>query len=330
LDLSLLSRALSSFSSLRQIKLLRVQDKADESILDLLGELDSEPELILDWNIACSRAVRNLGIALLQSGRHSVRFIGPQISPEATSGLLKTPRPTIAAIGVRLTCLDVSFHATDDITAVIESLSEVFRVFFVAARNLVSIHIGFPARTPVDINLEDIFHNVQWDRLHTLGIQGWRLDSNEIIGILRRHQKVLRDFRMPYVYLREGSRWRDVLSMLHGEMDQLERVDLREIDYASHFDGETMNGIEVPGSPSDTSQEETHSHHDLQAVQQDNLQTCGNGGLSIEELEMLTVESLGDNGVMVERHQWPLWEAWVVSKPQNLSPNHLWAKAYSE
>ena len=79
-----------------------MQDKADESILDLLGELDSEPELILDWNIACSRAVRNLGIALLQSGRHSVRFIGPQISPEATSGLLKTPRPTIAAIGVRL------------------------------------------------------------------------------------------------------------------------------------------------------------------------------------------------------------------------------------
>jgi hypothetical protein len=325
-DLMLLQRAMVSFSSLQEIKLLRLQDKADE---DMLEQLRDEEELSLDWEPACSRAVRNLGVALLGSSCRGVRFFGPQISPEAALKLLQTPSMAVSAIGARLTCLDVNFHSTRDVTTIISNLSQVFRGFFLAARNLIIIHIGFPAKSPVNFPLEAIFHHLQWESLRSLGIQGWRLDSAEIIEISRRHKLRLREFHMPCVYLRQGSRWRDVLSVLHNEMEELERVDLRDIDYTNHFDAESTNGVEVPpGSPPRQHLGDANGNGGREVTANPNDPLPSNQGrseaelrraqqLSLEELRSLTADDLGDNGERVEREQWPLWEAWVTSRPRN-------------
>lgn len=130
-----------------------------------------------------------------------------------------------------------------DLTSHMEVLSGVFRDFFIASKNLTTLHLGFATTIPLDLPLEQIFHRVQWKRLRTLSIQGWRLTSEEIITLLRRHRRQLRDIRLVNIFLRDGSRWRDVLSVLHDEMDEVERIDLREINYARHIDTlSTPNG----------------------------------------------------------------------------------------
>jgi hypothetical protein len=336
-DLKILKRAISSFSALQQIKLLRLQDAGDEDILERLRENLSDEDAHLDWAPACSRAVRNLGIALLSSGCPSIRFFGPQISPEAAVTLLHTPSYAISAIAGRLTCLDVNFHSMRNITVLMSNLSHVFRDFFQAARHLIRINVGFPPKHPVEFGLEDIFHHLTWENLRSLGIQGWQLDSSEIVEILRRHQGSLREFRTPCVYLREGSRWKDVLLVLNNDMDELIQVDLQDIDYADHFRTEIQNGVEMPPSPPqngaeieeeeelavETTPNNTNNYHQYRYYQsvvnfpssRNGSETGKNGtGLSIAELRVLTADDLGDNGVQVERDQWLLWEAWVVSR----------------
>lgn len=346
-DIASLKRALVSFSSLQQIKLLRLQDKADEDIMGRMRQLGGARDCRLDWGPACSRAIESLGLALMGSSCQSVRFLGPQLSPEAALKLLNTPRVMMSALGERLTCLDIYFHSASDVTAVMSKLSHTFRDFFQGARNLVTINVGFPADSPLNLHLEDVFHHIHWPRLRSLGIQGWRLHSSEICSIARRHKSQLRELRLPYVYLLEGSRWRDVLSVLHDEMERLERLNLQHINYASHFDTEVMHGIEIPpGTPteeegdndtngedesehSDTdsssvismhdSQSETMSETELYRQQyrypphhQRDLQT-----LTEQELGVLTVNDLGDNGMYVKREHWHVWEKWVVL------PRHL-------
>lgn len=330
-----------SFSSLQQIKLLRLQDKADEDIIGRARQFDSVDGLRLDWEPACSRAIESLGLALMGSNCQSVRFLAPQLSPEAALKLLHTPRVAMSALGERLTCLDIYFHSVSDVTALMSRLSNTFRDFFQAARNLVTINVGFPANSPLNLHLEDVFHHVHWPRLRSLGIQGWRLHSWEIGSIARRHQSQLREIRLPYVYLLEGSRWRDVLSVLHDEMEQLEALNLQHINYATHFDAEIMNGIEIPpGSEEDEEEDNNNNnsndddesdHSDMESssdvsmhysqseitssettepsypYHQLDLQT-----LTEQELGMLSVHDLGDNGMYVKREHWHIWEKWVV------------------
>lgn len=326
-DLNSLKQALASFSSLRQIKLLRLQDRADEDILERLRDRNTGEVLGLAWEPACSRAVRALGVALLGSSCRSVRFSGPQLSPEAALKMLHTPSITISAVGERLTCLDITFHSTSaaDLTSFMTQLSGVFRRFFSAAKNLMMINIGFPANSPVGVSLEDIFHHLQWDNLRSLGIQGWRLTSAEIIGILRRHQSPLRELRMPYVYLRDGSRWLEILCVLHHEMEDLERVDLRDINYANHFDTENMNGVEVPPDSPEEENAYVERRDGTTATileRPSEIEVRQGRPLSAEDLRMLTANDLGDNGVRVERQQWLLWERWAVSRDRDSLQRH--------
>ncbi|KAH8700183.1 F-box domain protein [Talaromyces proteolyticus] len=329
-DLAALKRAMSFFSSLQQVKLLRLQDQADEEILKLARRGNPERDLHLDWDPACSHAVQSLGVALLGSTCHSVRFLGPQLSPKAAVRLLHTPELVMSSLGERLTCLDVNFQSAHDVTSMMIGLSGVFRNFLLAARNLVTISVGFSADLPVSIPLEDIFNHLHWPRLRCLGIQGWKLDSAEIIAIVRRHGSRLRELRIPYVYLREGSRWRDILSVLHNEIEHLESVDLQHIDYAFHFDSEVIHGVEIPpltsteeednGLYEDERSEDTDSsyvvsaHHSQSETSDSETHQWPTQALSIGELSLLTANDLGDNGMYVKREHWGLWEKWVVSR----------------
>jgi hypothetical protein len=137
------------------------------------------------------------------------------------------------------------FDAGLDLNEQMRDLSGLFQTVFTAAKNMQAVHIGFPSRSPLELNLEEIFHNVRWDKLRAFGIQAWRLDAEEIIQIARRHRKTLRGLRLRDVLLKEGSKWKDVLHMLHSEMDILEWVSLRRIDYASHFDSLWASGVEL-------------------------------------------------------------------------------------
>lgn len=316
----------------------------------------------LDWEPACSRAIEGLAIALMGSSCQSLRFLGPQLSPEAALKLLNAPRMTMSALGERLTCLDIYFHSASDVTALMSKLSATFRDFFQAARNLVTINVGFPADSPLNLHLEDVFHHIHWPRLRSLGIQGWRLHSSEISAIARRHRSQLRELHLPYVYLLDGSRWRDVLSILHDDMERLEKLSLQHINYASHFSTQIMNGIEIPpGSTTDEDEQrddeddddDTNHNDETEPPQSDtdsssivsihdsqseisseteesyrqqhrypyhhhNHRPGDPQNLSEEELSMLTVSDLGDNGMYVKQEHWHLWEKWVVTSRRHL------------
>jgi hypothetical protein len=247
-------------------------------------------------------------------------------------------------MGTRLTSLDINFYSnTDNITPTMADLSGVFHRFFNAAKNIIAIHIGFLSKTPLDLDLEALFHNIRWKPLRKLSIQGWRLNAQEIINLARRHRYQLRDFRLRGIYLRPGGRWRDILSVLREEMDQLDRLDLREIDYAAYFDLVAVsNGVEVfddydypasvqvhvPSSLTVTAGTEEEPGVVLSPATYTPLGlglgpdgppdlVCGKnaafGRVSVERVRALGVEDLGDDGVHVLHEQMPLWEAWVLA-----------------
>jgi len=350
----MLLKAIGAFSSLQQVKLLRVQDKDDERLLDQIHEFSLEETLKLDWESACTRAVTNLGISLLASNCTSVRFVGAQISPEATGRLVQTPSATLSALGARLACLEVTFHSDFDLTSHMDALSDVFHDFFLASKNLTIIHLGFETPVPLDLPLDQIFHRTQWKKLRTLSIRGWRLDSEEIIALLRRHRRQLRDIRLVNIYLRDGSLWRDVLSVLHDEMDEIERIDLGGVNYASYLDGPSpSNGANSHSNGYDTSgigngngnghgSGSAGFHHaplplsvlvnhnstsnSPKAVLDSDFFPFGSHGhtrnssvYDLETLRKYSADVLGDNGTSVGHRQIPLWEAWVLASPRNLS-----------
>lgn len=337
-DLSFLRLAIAAFASLQQVKLLRLQDEADERLLDYIRDSSLETTVSLSWEPACSRAITNLGIALLESKCSSVRFIGPQISPEATLRLRRVPPATLSAVGARLASVDINFHCITDMTASFTAQSSIFRNFFSAAKNLMTIHLSFPTKLPLDSKLEHFFHRIEWKNLRTFAIQGWRLRSDEIIDFSRRHKRQLRELCLRNVYLRDGSRWRDILAVLHDEMERLEHLDLRGIDYSVHFDTITVmvNGVEGPENenhnqnqnlPPPFSVDHHHHHHPVllsydccspsRSLNSHHPLPLSEGVL--RELRALAVDDLGDDGVAVGREQRSLWEAWVRASPRVVS-----------
>ena len=320
-DLLLLKLAMRAFLSLQQVKLLRLQDEADEKLLDRMQGASLESATSLSWEPACSRAIANLGAALLESKCESVRFLGPQISPEATLRLQRVPLATLSAVAARLTSVDIDWHCTTDVTAYFTPLSSTFRHFFASAKSLIAIHLGFPAKLPLDSQLDHVFSGVEWNGLRTFSIQGWRLRSDEIVDFSLRHRRQLRELRLRNVYLRGGSRWRDVLLALRNEMEQLECLDLRGIDYASHFDSmAAANAVEGHENGN-----QTPDHYPVLGYDYLGRPWVLNGhALPLPEdmaraLRALAVDDMGDNGISVGREQRSAWEAWVRASQRTVT-----------
>jgi hypothetical protein len=291
-DLSQLRTAIASFSALQQLKLLRVQDGADEILLDFVDDYDlinetanSQDTTHFSFEYACARAIRNLGISLVESQRTSIRFIGHQINPEATLQLLHVPSTALAAVGPRITSLDINFHCESDISPIMTELSDVFKNFFLEAKNLVAIHIGFLPEHPFSITLDTIFHGFHWKTLRMLSLQGWYLTPEDLILLLRRHHAHLRALHLALISLRAG-KWASVLNVLRHEMQRLDRLELRQIRYDKSFisnDAEIIEPVPLP----------PHS--------------------SSSKVQWLSADELGDDGVHVRRGQERLWETWVLT-----------------
>lgn len=180
------------------------------------------------------------------------------LSPQSVLAV-NPPPSTLGKLAERLTCLELHFDDPTDLDARMRELSSLSKAIFTAAKNIEALHIGFPSHRPLSLRLEEIFHNITWEKLQAFGIQAWRLDADEIIGLVRRHRETLRGLRLRDVLLKEGSRWKDVLSYLRDDMIKLDWVSLRRIDYEKHFDDSRVFGAEIPDEPlvgSDSSDED--------------------------------------------------------------------------
>jgi hypothetical protein len=197
----------------------------------------------LKWPPACKHGLQSLGQALAASQSKCNKVSVPAMDQGAALSLVSSPVPRLSIFAQNLTSLILQFATAD--RDGLSQLSPHFQRFLSRLSNVEAIHIGFPMAQPLDVRLEDIFHGIRWPKLKALGIQAWRLGPNEIIDIARRHKRTLHGLRLREVLLKEGF-WSDILNMLRSEMEALDWVSLRRIDYASHFDNvQEGQGFEI-------------------------------------------------------------------------------------
>lgn len=340
---------MSAFSNLQHVQILRLQDEADRMLLELLqeSELPQTETLDLKWTYACTHATSTIAQALLQTGSKFSRFSGPMMNSRSALAIKDRIPRTVSQLASQLTCLELHFDDTEALNARMRAVSGIFKTVFLAAKNLQAVHIGFPSRSPLDLRLEEIFHSIQWEKLRAFGIQAWRLEATEIIQLARRHRKTLRGLRLRDVQLREGSMWKDVLAMLRTEMEQLDWVSLRRVDYSKHFDEIWADSMEVgdgslegsesddeddfpahfsaPGSDID-SEGDNDSHYEHSIADTDHGPDANEIALSPNTTASMSfctcsrssdptsADELGDNGLFVYHQQRKLWEKWVVGR----------------
>jgi hypothetical protein len=258
-DVRILNLAISAFKSLQHVQILRVQDQEDADLISYIRQHNELNHLVqLTWPPALVHSARTVGQALLQAKSPCSRFSSPMLSPQSVLGAANNPPTTLNALAERLTCLELHFDDGTDLDVRMRQLSTLSEAVFTAAKNIEAVHIGFPSHRPLTLRLEEIFHNVKWDKLKAFGIQAWRLDAQEILDLALRHSETLRGLRLRDVLLKDGSRWNEVLPELRSNLTRLDWVSLRRIDYATHFDEQWSLGAEVPDDPlvgSDSSDE---------------------------------------------------------------------------
>ncbi|KAI7634946.1 hypothetical protein KC343_g2125 [Hortaea werneckii] len=265
-DVRVLKKAIQSFTSLQFVQLLRVTDEEDSAILSYIRQHEDSRRFVdLEWAPACSHGSRTIGTALLHSNVPWSRFSSPMLSPQSAEFLAShTPR-SISTLAARLTCLTLHFDDGTDLDQKMSELSGLFRTVFTTAENMQAVHLGFPSHRPLNLRLQDVFHNVKWEKLVAFGVQGWKLDAEEIIDMAMRHRDRLKGLRLRDVLLKDGSMWKDVLGTLRDSMYRLEWVSLRRIGYARHFDDLWLAaGAEVPDDPppGDSDSETSESEND--------------------------------------------------------------------
>ncbi|KAF2140880.1 uncharacterized protein K452DRAFT_198999, partial [Aplosporella prunicola CBS 121167] len=250
-DERVLKKALSAFTSLQHVQILRVQDQETGALISYIRQHDNLNQFVeLRWDPACSHSAKTIGAALLASKSPCSRFSSPMLSPQSAIVLAAHPPQAFTSLAERLTCLELHFDDGSDLDAKMRELSGLFHTVFTAAKNMQAVHVGFPSHRPLSLRLEEIFHNVRWDKLLAFGIQAWKLDADEIIALAQRHRDRLKGLRLRDVLLKDGSMWKDVLAYLRDDMFRLDWVSLRRIGYAKHFDEQwAVAGAEVPDDP---------------------------------------------------------------------------------
>jgi hypothetical protein len=288
-DVRVLTKAISAFTSLQHVQILRLQDQEDGMLISYIRQHDELNQLVeLKWPPACSHSTKTIGAALLAARSPCSRFSSPMLSPQSALGAVTDIPSAFTVLAERLTCLELHFDDGTDLDNRMRNLSALSKVVFSAAKNMQAVHIGFPSNRPLTLKLEEIFHNVKWEKLLAFGIQAWRLDADEIINLARRHRERLRGLRLRDVLLKEGSRWKDVLAFLQKDMMRLDWVSLRRIDYERHFDEQMVLGAEVPddhflGSESDGDSDDDWEHRGTDDGINDHFSEAGHSEFSPDD-----------------------------------------------
>jgi hypothetical protein len=355
-DSRVLQHALEAFVRLQHVQVLPLQDQQDAMLVSYIRSHHNMAEFVeLKWAPACLHSTRTIGEALLTSHSPCTRFSSPMLSPQSAIVLAQHPPglnsgmvDSLDTLAARLTCLELHFDDGFELDGRMRDLSPLFAKVFSSAENLEAVHVGFPSHRPLSLGLEEVFHNVKWEKLLAFGIQGWKLDAQEIMDLAYRHRDRLRGLRLREVFLKDGSMWKDILVFLRSKMLRLDWVSLRRIGYAKEFDEHWAGaGVEIPDDPpggysSDSdddywadrerdidddddesigsmSSEGLHSNEDDHlegnGMEFPNLPDtptsatwCNCGGEQIPE----TVDELDDNGLLVPNATRRLWERWVV------------------
>lgn len=350
-DSRVLRKAMTAFATLQHVQILRLENEADRRLINFIMSRPAhgqpgQPPVDLRWSPACYHATKTLVEALMQAESPCSRFSGPMMNPQSILAVERKLPQILPSLASGLTCLELHFEDGGDLSNRVFELSGVFREIFTAASNLQAVHIGFPSRTPIDLKLEDLFHNIKWEKLRAFGIQAWHLDAEEIIKLAKRHSKTLRGLRLRDVLLKEGSKWRDVLFMLRREMEQLDWVSLRRIDYSTHFEEVSAGSMEVPDDPpasGSESDDEDGFPGQLDGLHladesegedsDDNSDADTDHGPDANELALspdtptsmpfctcshdsypANADDLGDNGRVVTYQQRKMWEKWVCGR----------------
>lgn len=265
-DLRVLKKAIASFTSLQLVQLLRVTDEEDIALLKYIRQHeDSRRSMALEWAPACSHGSSTIGQALLQSNVPWERFSSPMLSPQSAEFLATHNPRSLSILAARLTCLTLHFDDGNDLDQRMSELSGLFKKVFTTAENMQAVHVGFPSHRPLSLPLEHVFHHVKWNKLVAFGVQGWKLDAEEILSMALRHKERLKGLRLRDVILKDGSMWKDILPVLRDTMHRLEWVSLRRIGYVRHFDDLWLAaGVEVPDDapPGESDSEDDESEDD--------------------------------------------------------------------
>lgn len=353
-DTRVLQKAMAAFVSLQHVQILRLQDEADRMLLEALQKsgLPQASMIDLRWTPACVHATSTVAQALLHARSPFSRFSGPMMNSQSALVIKDRIPQTVTLLASRLTCLELHFDDTEALEERMRAASQLFKTVFAAAQNLQALHVGFPSRSPVDLGLEEIFHSIHWEKLRAFGIQAWRLTGDEIIELARRHSRTLRGLRLRDVQLREGSMWKDVLAVLRTEMEHLDWVSLRRVDYAKHFDELWADSMEVgdgslggsesdeqddfpppwsvPGSDTgsgyDNDADDYDSENEHSIADTDHGPEANEIALSPNTTASLPfctcsrssdpagADDLGDNGSFVIYQQRKMWEKWVIGR----------------
>ncbi|KAK3691298.1 hypothetical protein LTR37_018743 [Vermiconidia calcicola] len=245
-DLRILKKAFQTFTSLQFVKLLPVAEEEDRQFKEYIQRQGHQNFVDAYWAPAISHGSQTIGKALISADVPWSRLYLPVESVRSVAFLASQSPPPLFNLAARLTCLTLVFDEVTDLDEKMTELSELFRTVFTSAKDMQAVHIGFPRQTPLNLPLEDVFHNVTWGKLVALGVAGWDLHAEEIIALALRHREKLKGLRLRDVRLKEGSMWKDVLGTLKGSMHRLKWVSLRRIGYVARFEEINGGGAEVP------------------------------------------------------------------------------------
>ncbi|RDW87495.1 hypothetical protein BP5796_03189 [Coleophoma crateriformis] len=352
LDLRVLKLALASFTSLNHIRLLRLQDHVDLEWNDYLRRhRDLIPLFKPRWT---SHGASVLGQAFLAAGCSARRFSSLCMEPNVPMPLSRNIEQSLTSIASRLTTMEIQFEfgGNHDIEERLLQLSPLFRTLFRVAVNIETIHIQFPESSKVSVPLETIFHDVTWEKVRVIGFAEWKLNSEEIIELIRRHRRSLRGLRIKEVLLKDGSRWDEVLRVLRLEVPDLRWLSLTGSDYAAWKESQAPIGVivddesdyesegttELDGSSYIDDNEGSYTGDDFEpahmpignAFEHDTdsdhmeLPEPVHHGMNDEQQDHQYKcicdsgynddDDLGDNGIFVTKEQRLFWQQWALRK----------------
>jgi len=204
-DAEVLKLAIASFTSLQHVQLMRIHDNEDNRLISYLRQRDPARAIAIirqKWTEACIHGSRTIGAALVEGNVSCEKFSSPQLSPQSARFLLQNTPNSFTTLAGRLTCLTLHFDDGEDLDVKMRELSGLFESVFAAATEMKAVHVGFPSHRPLSLPLEDVFHNVTWNKLVAFGIQGWKLTEDEVINLALRHRERLKGLRLRDIVLR--------------------------------------------------------------------------------------------------------------------------------
>ncbi|KAI4956013.1 hypothetical protein J4E91_000223 [Alternaria rosae] len=294
-DAHILHFALQRFTSLQHIQILRLQDQEDAVLITYMRGHNELSSLVPTWPPACLHSAKTIGQAsnaraLLESESPCSRFSSPMLSPQSVLGAASNPPSTLGILAERLTCLELHFDDSTDLDVRMRHLTSLSKALFTAAKNIEAVHIGFPSYRPLTLRLEELFHNVKWEKL-----QDWI--SLRRIGY---------------------EKYFDEQFVMGAEVpdDPLGSDSSDESDYEyEHEDpssGNDADGSSIADTESDAETDEPEQGGTLSFPPMPDtpasITWCNCNG------HMDDVDALADDGIMVTNQQRKFWEKWVVKK----------------